>query len=76
MPAILAGIGNTLLAMLTAALTGPVVKRLVANYLLAEAKRYQIRAEKTEDKQDDARAEMFIEQVAALREAWGLKNER
>ena len=72
--AILRPIGTTLLSMLTAALTGPVIKRLIYNYLKAEANRYAERAAKTESKQDDEYAELALKTAADLGNAWGLEN--
>lgn len=71
--AILKPIGATLLSMLMAALTGPVIKRIVYNYLKAEAKRYKERAAKTESKQDDEYAEFALKTADDLGKAWGLE---
>lgn len=71
--AILRPIGATLLSMLTAALTGPVIKRLIYNYMKAEARRYVERAAKTESKQDDEYAQLALKTADDLGKAWGLE---
>lgn len=68
--AILIPIGKTLLSMLLAMLTGPMIKKLVVMGLEVLVSKYERRAEKTEEKEDDDTAKTFRKLLEEAKKAW------
>ena len=68
--ALLKPLGSMALGMISALLTGPVMKRLIGHYLEAQVKKYSKKAASTEDKQDDVKAEMIEKAWADIKKAW------
>lgn len=70
MPAFLIPIGKTLLSMLLAMITGPMIKKLTIMGLEVLVSKYERKAEKSEEKEDDDTAKTFRKLLEEAKKAW------